>query len=91
MKKKSIFFLSTAIIFASYADQATPEQFKKIRALAVEQAIMAQTCATLLVHDFADDKVKQANCQQTIDRYFEMVHDLRKMEAHLKSKTSINA
>lgn len=81
-----IVFLSLLLSVSIYADHLHREELKNLRAMVAQQAVIAGECAKLLEGEFADTKDKQADCQYFIDVYFQMAHELRRMEQAMSSK-----
>lgn len=86
MKRLLILFLFVTQF--SFSDWPTAEEYHKKKDALAKQAAIANTCAFLIEHEFADTKLKQANCMYNIELYFDMLNEVRKIENFLSSKNN---
>lgn len=85
---KRLLLLSLFVAHATFADWPTTEEYHKKKDTLAKQAAIANTCAFLIEHEFADTKLKQANCMYNIELYFDMLNEVRKIENFLSSKNN---
>lgn len=85
---KKLLFLSLFVAQITFADWSTTEEYLKKKKTLVDQSHIANTCAFLLEHNFADTKLKQANCMDQIELYFEMLNEMRRIEEQLSNKNN---
>lgn len=83
---KRLLLVALFVVRTAFADWSAGEEYHKKKDILVKQSQIANTCAFLLEHEFADTKLKQANCQYNIDLYFEMLNEMRRIEEQLSNK-----
>ena len=83
---KRLFLVCLFVVHVTFADWSTTEEYHKKKEILVKQSEIAKTCAYLIQNDFADTKLKQANCMYNIELYFEMLNEMRRIEEQLSKK-----